>query len=458
MKLKKLAATLMAAALTLSLAACGGTGGSGTAPASKADSKAESKVSTPASTPESKEESASGGTVTLWAWDDTFNVKAAQMAAEAYKDVNPDVTVEVVSMAQDDIVAKLNTAFESGNVDGLPNVVLIEDYRIQNYLQSYPGELSDLSEVTSADKFMDYKLTTMTEDGKVYGVPFDSGVACVFYRTDLIEQAGYKPEDMQDLTWEKFIEIGKAVKEKTGTAMFSVDPNDLGLIRMMMQSAGKWYVDADGKADIKDNEALREALTLYKQMQDEDITITASGWDAGVGAVNEGDVACSINGCWYASSIKKAEDQSGKWAVAAFPRMSNVSSSVNASNCGGASWYVVDRVEGADLAKDFLKNTFASDEALLDDLCSAISLVSTYKAADKGENVNAPDEFFSGQSIYKDWNQWTQDIPGVNYGMSTYDIESKITETVQAVIGGTDLDEALSNAQVEVEGIVNAAG
>lgn len=103
---------------------------------------------------------------------DTFNVKAAQLAAEAYKDDNPDVTVEVVSMAQDDIVAKLNTAFESGSVKGLPNIVLIEDYRIQNYLQSYPGELADMSDVTTSDKFMAYKLSTMTVDGKIYGVPF----------------------------------------------------------------------------------------------------------------------------------------------------------------------------------------------------------------------------------------------------------------------------------------------
>lgn len=438
MKMKRLLCTLLAALLALALVACGN-----------------NNTQQPA---DGEDGTATGGTITLWAWDDTFNVKAANLAAEAYKVDHPDVTVNVVSMAQDDIVAKLNTAFESGNVDGLPNIVLIEDYRIQNYLKSYPDALADLSDVTDASKFMDYKLTTMTEDGKIYGVPFDSGVACVFYRTDLIQEAGYTDADMQDLTWEKFIEIGKAVKEKTGVAMLSVDPSDLGPIRMMMQSAGKWYVDADGKADIKDNEALKEALTIYKQMQDEGITITASGWDAGVAAVNEEKVATALNGCWYASSIKKAEDQSGKWAVAAYPRMSNVSSSVNASNCGGASWYVVNGVDGTDLAKDFLKNTFASNESLLDELCSAICLVSTYKDAGKGTNANAADEFFSNQPIYKSWNEWTQNIPGVNYGMSTYDIESKMTEAVQAIVGGADMDTTLANAQTEVEGIVAVTG
>ena len=48
----------------------------------------------------------------------------------------------------------------------------------------------------------------------MYGIPFDSGVAAVFYRTDYIEEAGYTAEDMQDLTWDKYIEIGQAVQEK----------------------------------------------------------------------------------------------------------------------------------------------------------------------------------------------------------------------------------------------------
>ena len=440
MKGNRIVAAILSAAMIVSMTACSG-GGSNTS--SAAGSQTADNTSKK---------------LTVWAWDDTFNVKAANEAKEAYAKINPDVSVDVVSMAQNDIVAKLNTAFESGNMDGMPNIVLIEDYRIQNYLKSYPGVLSDLSDVTKPDKFMDYKLKTMTEDGKIYGVPFDSGAACVFYRTDLIEQAGYKASDMENLTWDKFIEIGKAVKAKTGKAMLSIDPSDLGLIRMMMQSAGKWYVDADGKADVANNAALKEALTIYKKMEAEGITITTSGWDAGVSAVNEGKVATAVQGCWYASSIKKAADQSGKWAVAPFPKMSNVSGAVNASNCGGASWHVIDKVPGKDTAKDFLSKTFASDTELLDNLCKDISLVNTYKDVASGKNVNTPDAFFSNQPIYKNWSDWTQNIPAVNYGTSTYDIESKMTEAVQSIINGASIDDTLKNTQTEVEGIVSAAG
>lgn len=445
MKGKRIAAVLLSAAMLASMAACGG----GTANTSSAAANSQAAPSSADNTAKK---------LTIWAWDDTFNVKAANEAKEVYAKSNPDVAVNVVSMAQNDIVAKMNTAFESGNMDGMPNIVLIEDYRIQNYLKSYPGVLSDLSDITKTDKFMDYKLKIMTQDNKVYGVPFDSGVACVFYRSDLIKQAGYKDSDMQNLTWDKFIEIGKAVKAKTGKAMINVDPNDLGIIRMMIQSAGKWYVDADGKADIANNAALKEALAIYKKMQTEGITITASGWDAGVAAANDSKVATAVMGCWYASSIKKAADQSGKWAVAPFPKMSNVSGSVNSSNCGGASWYVIDKVPGKDTAKDFLSKTFASDTDLLDSLCKDISLVSTYKDTASGKNVNTPDAFFNNQPIYKDWNDWTKNIPAVNYGTSTYDIESKMTEAVQSIVKGSSIDDTLKNTQTEVEGILSAAG
>ena len=219
MKFKRIAAMALAGMMTLSLAACGGSGDG-----EKAEKKDDNKL-------------------TIWAWDESFNIKAANEAKEIYTKENPDAEVEVVTMAQDDIVAKLNTSLSSGSYDGLPDIVLIEDYRIQGYLTAYQDEFSDLSDIASADDFASYKTGVNQVDGKMYGIPFDSGVAAVFYRTDLIEQAGYTAEDMQNLTWDKYIEIGKAVKEKTGKHMLTLDPSDLGQIRMMLQSAGAWYTD-----------------------------------------------------------------------------------------------------------------------------------------------------------------------------------------------------------------------
>ena len=157
-------------------------------------------------------------------------------------------------MAQDDIVAKLNTSLSSQSYEGLPDVVLIEDYKIQGYLTSYPDEFEEFTDVLKAEDFAEYKTGVNVVDGKLYGVPFDSGVAATFYRKDMIEEAGYTEEDMQNLTWDKYIEIGQAVKEKCGVEMCTLDPSDIGQIRMMMQSAGVWYTDADGNVSISNNQ------------------------------------------------------------------------------------------------------------------------------------------------------------------------------------------------------------
>jgi lactose/L-arabinose transport system substrate-binding protein len=434
MKIKKLTSILLAATLTLGLVACGGNSKN---TSDKTDNK-----------------NAKSNKITIWAWDESFNIVAANKAKEIYKKDHPDVEIEVVTMAQNDIVAKLNTSLSSGSYEGLPNVVLVEDYRIQGYLTSYKDEFADLSSIAKPGDFAEFKTGVNYVDGKLYGIPFDSGVAETFYRTDLIEKAGYTKEDMQNLTWEKYIEIGKAVKEKTGVAMCTLDPSDIGQIRMMLQSAGAWYTDENGKVTIADNQALKDALKTYKDLTESGITKQVANWDQFVGAFNKGEVASVVTGCWIAPSIKKAEDQSGKWAIAPFPKMGANSKSVNASSLGGAGWYVLKNVGNTDMAVDFLGKTFASNTDLMNGLAQDINLVSTLKAAAKAPNYSKPNEFFGGQEIFADFAKWNEKVPSVNYGLHTYAIESIMTEAVQAIVGGADIDSTLKNFQGQIESAV----
>ena len=431
MKIKKIIACLLASSMMLGLTACGG------------------------SKENNKEAAKEDNKLTIWAWDESFNIKAANEAKEIFKEKNPDTEVEVVTMAQDDIVAKLNTSLSSGSYDGLPDIDLIEDYRIQGYLNAYESEFAELSDVAKPEDFAEYKTGVNQIDGKMYGIPFDSGVAATFYRADLIEEAGYSKSDMENLTWDKFIEIGKAVKEKTGIAMMSVSSNDIGILRAMLQSAGSWYTDEDGKVNIADNQALKDSISTYKRLVDEGIVKTiSSDWDQYVGAFNSGEVATVPNGCWISPSIVNAEEQSGKWAVAAIPRLSENPDSVNASSVGGAGWYVLKNVGHEETAKKFLKETFASNVDLMDQLAKDINLVSTLKAASGAENYQQGVEFYGGQPIFQDFMKWTDQVPSVNYGENTYAIENLMTEALQAILAGADMDSTLQEYQVQAEAAV----
>lgn len=422
MNMKKALSLLLAAVMMLSLAACGGA--------------AEPKTD---------------NVVTVWAWDEAFNIKAANEAAEIYKTINPDVTIEVVTMAQDDIVQKLNTALAAGSYEGLPEIVLCEDYRIQGFLTNFGPEFADLSDIAKAEDFASFKTAVNVVDGKLYGIPFDSGVAGLFYRLDLVEEAGYTEADMQNITWEKYIEIGKAVKEATGVAMMTMDPSDLGAIRMMLQSAGSWYTDAEGNVTVAGNQTMIDAIETYLELINSGVTIEAVGWDQFVGAFQTGKVWSVANGCWISASVVAAADQSGKWAVAPFPSMGRNADSVNASSCGGAGWYVLQNVGDTDAAKDFIKNTFASSVDLMNQLAVDINLVSTLNAAAAAENYSKGMDFYGGQAVFADLFAWQADVPAVNYGMHTYQIESKMTEAVQAIKDGGDIETVLADYQAQIE-------
>ncbi|WP_433754144.1 extracellular solute-binding protein [Paenibacillus amylolyticus] len=405
--------------------------------------------------------SASGGEektneITIWAWDKAFNVAALEQAKEIYQKENPDLKINIIENAQDAIIQKLNTGLNSGTSSGLPNIVLIEDYRAQSFLSAYPDAFKDLSSTIKASDFADYKIGPTSYEGKQYGVPFDSGVAGVYYRTDLLEEAGYKSADLQDITWDDYIQIGKDVKAKTGKELLSLDPNDLGIIRMMIQTAGKWYTAEDGKTpDISTNPALKEAFETYKKMMDANIVKLHSDWSQFVANANNGSVATIPTGNWFSPSVRQEASQSGKWAVAPMPKMAGQSNSVHASNLGGSSWYVMNNVPGADQAADFMAKTFGSDKQLYQDLLTNIGAIGTYKPATDGDAYNKADEFFSGQKIFSDFANWTKEIPNVNYGSNTYAIEDILVVEMQAYLNGKSIDEVLAEAQKQAEAQLN---
>lgn len=389
--------------------------------------------------------------ITVWAWDPNFNIKAMEIAKDVYKDVDSKLKIKVVEMAQDDIVQKLNTTLSSGSTKGLPNIVLIEDYRSQGFLKSYPDMFYDLTGTYKTDDFASYKVAANTLSGKNYGVPFDSGVTGLYVRTDYLQKAGYSVNDLQNIDWYKYIEIGKKIKKATGKQMLTQDPKDLGLIRMMIQSSGSWYVKDDGQTpDIADNAALKDAFQTYKKIVDADIVKPNSDWSQFVAAFNSGAIASVPTGNWITPSVKAQANQAGKWAVVPLPKHAGISTSVNASNLGGSSWYVLN-VPGKEKAADFLAKTFGSNVDFYQSLVKEIGAIGTYKPAADSEAYKATDDFFGGQKIISDFASWTGNIPQVNYGLHTYEIEDILAASMQDYLKGKNLEKVLQDAQKQAE-------
>lgn len=436
--MKKLYAIIVLILTIASITACSGKNNTDTSEGSKG-------VENQTETGEKKK-------VTVWAWDTEFNIAALEIAKEIYQADHPDVEIEIVEVGQNDVIQKLNTGLGSGSLKGLPNIIPIEDYRIQTFLKSYPGSFIDMTDKINYADFADYKQGPMTLDGKQYGIPWDSGAAVMYYRKDLIEQAGYTEEDMQDLTWSEFIEIGKVVKEKTGKNTISMDPNDIELMKLTLQSAGTWYTKEDGVTPfIQDNAALEECLNIINKLIDSDIVRTYSGWAGLLEGIHNSEVAFQIKGAWFTPSVMKGPDQEGLWRITKVPRLETVEGATNASNLGGGSWYILDNVENSDIAVDFMVSTFGENTELYNRLLEEKGIIGTYLPSLESATYDKEVPFFGNQQIYRFIADVNKEIPKVNYGIYTYAYQDVIMAEIQNMLSGTSVEDVLKSGQVQAE-------
>ncbi|MCB6341407.1 ABC transporter substrate-binding protein [Enterocloster lavalensis] len=437
--MKKRIAGLIAGCMALSLAACGGTA-TDQPKASGADVE--------------KTAAAQGETdgpvkLVVWTWDLNFNVPIMQKAGEMYHEKNPNVEIEVIDMAQKDVETKMVSGFMSGVDTNMPDILLIEDYRAKNYIQSYPGKYVDLTEEFDWTKFAPYKVNYLTIDDRTYGVPFDSGVSGLFYRVDLIEQAGYTKEDMNNLTYAEFIEVGKKVKEVTGSYWTAIRPALANnYFEMAMQAAGTGYVNSEGELDLVNNKALREALETLKAIDKSGFNKPVTSGAEGRAAIANGEVGAELNAVWFTSNIMAAEDTAGKWAVAPMPSLTSVPEAVKAGNNGGSSWFVLESSPHKEAAIEFLRTMYAGDEEFYQQILTERGAVGTYLPSQSGSAYEQPVDFFGGQKIYADFSKWMTELPGIYNGDHTSEVDDALFAVTQDYFDGKlSLDEALAKAE-----------
>ena len=159
------------------------------------------------------------GKITIWTWDPTFNIKAMEIARDMYLEEHPDAQIEIVERLSEDIETAVIAS--NGDTSTLPDILLVQDNSFQKFVTNYPEVYADLTGKYDLTDFAPGKVAYSTIDGKNYGIPFDAGTVTATYRVDYLEEAGYTVEDLTDIDWNRFLEIGRDVKEKTGRAMLS---------------------------------------------------------------------------------------------------------------------------------------------------------------------------------------------------------------------------------------------
>lgn len=433
---KRLISTLLVGTMAVSLVACGGGSSSGGSSSGGGSTAA----------------SGNENTLTIFAWDPAFNIPAIQAAADAYKaNVNADFVLDIREQSgSSDIETAITTAASAGKYDNLPDIVLFQDHWIQQYVSDYPDAWQNVNDVDIKwDDFSAEKLDYSTIDGVHYGVPVDGGTVITAYRVDLLEEAGYTIDDLTGISWKEFIEIGKAVKEKTGKYLMCMDGDGNDLIYLMLQAEGVSQFK-DGKPYITENETLKEVVQTIVDMSKEGVLLLTNSWSDYTDKAIQGDqVAGVMNGNWIIPTIEKVEANSGKWEITTMPTLAGGGKEGYASN-GGSSLYITSNCKNVDLAKDFLAYTFGGGEGASETYDNALKnggVVSTYAPAGESEVYNEGVAYFNNTPIYADIVEMGTHVQIIEQSPYHYTCRTQLAAAIVNVINGSDLETALKNAE-----------
>ncbi|QPC45540.1 ABC transporter substrate-binding protein [Mangrovibacillus cuniculi] len=388
--------------------------------------------------------SSDGGKVTLTAWAWNVNVGALNDAVKMYEEENPNVDLKVEDIGRLDVYDKLSTGLAAGGV-GLPDIVLVEDDRIQGYVEAFPKGFLNLSEkgfTEHEDKFPDFKKELASFDGNFYAMPFDAGPGGMFYRRSLFEQAGVNAEDIK--TWDDFLEAGKKIKDATGSYAMPLDKfKDDPTFRMMLNQLGVYYFDENGNIDLTSPKAV-EAMEKLKAFADADLIKDVDGWNGVVSSTVDGSVATIPFGAWYYGTIiDQAKESSGDWGVFLLPGFEEDGN--RASNLGGSSWMIPSAGKNTEEAYDFME-FFSTDPEVQNMAMSDYGLFPSLNTAYESELFTSGDEFFGGQKIWELFASEMENIPTAYY---TQDYSLGLDESIKAqadVFNGKDVKQALEEA------------
>lgn len=441
---KKLLSTILTVVLVSTMLA--GCGGSKTKTATDAKATPETAVETDATAaPDSAD--AGSNELTVWCWDPAFNINAIEKASAIYQKDHPDFKLNVVETPWEDIQTKLTTAASSGQLDTLPDIMLMQDGAFQKNVISYPDAFTDLTG-TSVDftQFAAGKTGFSTVDAKNYGVPFDNGAVISCYRTDILKEAGYTVDDFKDITFSEYITKGKDVLAKTGKPLLSCIAGESDVLVMMLQSAGGSFFGEDGKANIVNNDILKEVMSTYQEMVESGVLVEVNDWDQYIATINNGTVASAMNGCWIMASVQAAEDQAGNWDVTNMPKLDKATTATNYANQGGSSWAVTSNCKNVELAADFLGSTFGGSTELYDQILET-GAVATYLPAGGSDAYAKTSDFFSGKAVYSTIVEYAGKIPACGTGVYFYEARDAVATAITNIIGGSSIDTELKTAE-----------
>ncbi len=319
MNMKKPLALLLAAGMTLGLAACGnGSQGNSESPA-----------------PGGETGGSSSGAVELNLW--SFNVGGFAEASNwepiiaAFNEQNPDIKITVTPINYQDGDQKLTSAITAGTG---PDIIFEGPERIVgNYArEGLMVDLSDLWETGGSD--IAEGISSVSQlDGTYYMYPLSLAAHCMAINYEAFEAAGalqYIDEETRTWTTDNFVKAMEAVRDAAAAGTININTpgiiycgaqgGDQGTRALVNNLYSDYFVNEDGTAYTANSENNVKALKLLQDM----VNNGSMSANASFAAADElqafANQTCAVSFCWnYANYTQYAAQTQFTPFAMAFP-------------------------------------------------------------------------------------------------------------------------------------------
>ncbi len=354
MKLKKLSAVLLAGALLISAAGCGGNSSSSST-AGGTNSTGESS----AATGETGAKSDASLEIWVYGWEKASADKIAE-DTKAYQE-ETGVKVTVTPIAADSYNTKVQATLAGGTN---PDMAFV-DAGVQSMQLAAKGKLLGLKEYgveDYKDKFYDSVWDTMVYKDDVYGMRITSNNLALFYNKDLFDAAGL---DYPDENWE-WDDLRNAAKTLTNTeaGVYGLDlpvydkngGYTWNWMPFLWQSGGEFLNEERTEATFNSPEG-KEALEFWKAMVQEDKSVPLQAAPSGVNRFTSGITAMVIDGPWTLSTYLNDPKFKDSFGVSPLPAKDGNRATV----VGGEGVVIFSDTEYPQEAYDYLTHLCCSD-------------------------------------------------------------------------------------------------
>jgi len=385
------------------------------------------------------------GEITVWSWD--VGATALERLAGEFEKQHAGTTVKVVDVGYDNAYDKISVGLQAGS--GLPDVVTIETDRAPGYISEFPNGFTDLTPLIGDDKadFDPFKWSAQSdENGHIIMAPWDSGTVGLYYRSDILEEAGVDPDEAQ--TWDDLVAAGEQIKAKTGHTLLSTDVSTGGLFQMLLQQQGQGLFNSDGEITVNSPEAVK-ALTFLQTLNAKGLLKNVDGWDGRVGSAKDGDSAFTVEAVWWIGTLTgELPELSGTYGVRELPGFTP--DGARTTNNGGSALAVPAQAKNPALAAAFVDFALADTDSQVS-MMSNEGLFPAYLPALKDPLFSEPDDYFGGQKVYELFADQTARIPEITFTTDNAEAGDIVANAVVAsVLNGADPQKSLDDAAAQI--------